>query len=344
MSSEEVGARFAPSPEVALHLSELTDDTNRALDEATQWDDNCPRRLFEAARYSLLAPGKRLRPILVGVAAELCGGDLATSRAARVAIECVHAYSLIHDDLPAMDDDDLRRGRPTCHKRFDEATAILAGDALLTFAFETLAAGIPNGDASRLCALTLARAAGPCGMVGGQADDVAWSSSTQSSPCARDLIEEVLAVGRDARTTDAATARLTCLGAFLSRVYRRKTGALIAAAAELGARTASANAEQLAALLEYGVSLGDAFQLADDLLDVEGDEATVGKRVRKDADACKLTSVSLYGVEETKRRLTDRVARARAALNDARDVFAHSTAPAFETAIFLAEYIARRDK
>ena len=144
-----------------------------ALDAQTQLDDGCPVRLREAMRYSLLAPGKRMRPMLVLLATEACGGQIEAAIHAACAVEMVHAYSLIHDDLPAMDDDDLRRGRPTCHKAFDEATAILAGDGLLTLAFETMAHGVKPAATAAACCAVLARAAGPCNMVGGQADDVA---------------------------------------------------------------------------------------------------------------------------------------------------------------------------
>ena len=142
------------------------------MDGCTELPPGCPPKLVEAMRYSLLAPGKRLRPMLALLAAEACGGDVQAAMPAACAVEMVHAYSLVHDDLPAMDDDDLRRGRPTCHKVFGEALAILAGDALLTLAFQTLAEGIhPPETAAAACA-ALAAAAGPCQLVGGQADDV----------------------------------------------------------------------------------------------------------------------------------------------------------------------------
>src|SRR5262249_6420291 len=148
------------------------------LDEALRPRDGCPATLLEAMRYSLLAPGKRLRPLLAILACEACGGRDRDALPAGAAVEMVHAYSLIHDDLPAMDDDDLRRGRPTCHKEFGEATAILAGDALLTMAFEVLAGSYPVATAAACC-LELARGAGAAGMVGGQADDLAWASGGQ---------------------------------------------------------------------------------------------------------------------------------------------------------------------
>ena len=156
--------------QIAARYRAMVDE---ALASRVRFGDGCPERLAEAVRYSLLAPGKRLRPILVLMAAEACGGRCEAAMPAACAVEMVHAYSLIHDDLPAMDDDDLRRGRPTCHRAFDEATAILAGDALLTLAFETLAEEVqPSRIAARCCSV-LAKACGACGMVGGQADDMA---------------------------------------------------------------------------------------------------------------------------------------------------------------------------
>ena len=145
---------------------------NAALDAGTRLGDGCPERLCEAMRYSLLAPGKRVRPMLVLLAAEACGGEIEAAMPAACAVEMVHAYSLVHDDLPALDNDDLRRGRPTCHKAFDEPLAILAGDALLTLAFEVLAKGIEPPAVAAACCAALAEAAGACNMVGGQADDV----------------------------------------------------------------------------------------------------------------------------------------------------------------------------
>ncbi len=161
------------SPSCFAELVErLGPQIDAALDAQTALGEGCPSRLREAMRYSLLAPGKRLRPMLALLAAEACGGSLEAALPAACAVEMVHAYSLIHDDLPAMDDDDLRRGRSTCHKAFDEATAILAGDALLTLAFEVLAEQVQPPVVAAACCAALARAAGACNMVGGQADDV----------------------------------------------------------------------------------------------------------------------------------------------------------------------------
>jgi geranylgeranyl diphosphate synthase type II len=251
---------------------------DRALDAHVALGDGCPEPLREAMRYSLLAPGKRLRPMLVLMAAEACGGSIEAAMPAACAVEMIHAYSLIHDDLPAMDDDDLRRGRPTCHKQFDEATAILAGDALLTLAFETLAKEIePPAVAARGCA-ALAEAAGACGMVGGQADDV-WGER-------RGMLDE---------KSDGAGAL-----AALESIHRRKTGAMIRVSLRLGAMVAGADDEKVDALVTYGDRIGLAFQIADDLLDVQSTAATMGKRVGKDAERGKLTYPGVLGVDPSR--------------------------------------------
>src|SRR5690349_2023053 len=228
-------------------------------------------RVYEAMRYSALAPGKRMRPLLVLASSTLFGVSRRSALQVAAAIEMVHAYSLIHDDLPAMDNSDLRRGRPTCHKQFDEATAILAGDGLLTMAFGLLADPDTHGDAAVRAELVgaLAAAAGPAGMVGGQMID---------------LIAE--------------TANLD-IGA-ITRLQRMKTGALIAFSCEAGAVLAKAPAELRTALRGYAHDLGLAFQIADDLLDVEGDAAETGKPVGADAAAGKATFVSILGIDRAR--------------------------------------------
>ncbi len=244
-----------------------------------------PDRLNEAMRYAALGGGKRLRPFLVLESAQLCGLPDEAGLNAGAALECVHCYSLVHDDLPAMDDDDLRRGRPTVHKAFDEATAILAGDSLLTLAFEIASDPATHADPlvrSEL-ALGLARAAGRAGMAGGQMLDLEAPGKTLSE-------------------------------AGIMRLQAMKTGALICFACEAGAILARATAVQRQALLDYGRALGVAFQLADDLLDVEGDAALVGKAVAKDEDAGKATLVSLIGVDAARERLREMESRARDAL------------------------------
>lgn len=228
-------------------------------------------RVYEAMRYSALAPGKRLRPLLVLGGARLFGVAQRSALQVAAAIEMVHAYSLIHDDLPAMDNSDLRRGRPTCHKRFDEATAVLAGDGLLTIAFAVLAHHDTHGDPAVRCELVsaLATAAGGAGMVGGQMIDL------------------------------IAERQPLDIGA-ITRLQRMKTGALIAFSCEAGAILAKAAGELRTALRGYAHDLGLAFQIADDLLDVEGSAAETGKPVGADAAAGKATFVSILGVERAR--------------------------------------------
>jgi farnesyl diphosphate synthase len=233
-----------------------------------------PTRLIEAMRYATLGGGKRLRPFLTVETARALGRTDKGPRRAGAAMECIHAYSLIHDDLPSMDDDDLRRGRPTTHRAFDEATAILAGDALQTLAFEILAD--PATDASAgvrvaLC-LGLARAAGLAGMVGGQMLDI--DAERRTAPHS---VEEI------------------------GRLQAMKTGALLKFSVEAGAILAGAGASARAALGVYGRAIGAAFQIADDLLDVESDAATLGKRAGKDAEQNKATLVRALGLVGARR-------------------------------------------
>jgi farnesyl diphosphate synthase len=250
-----------------------------------------PRRLLEAMRYSTLGGGKRLRAFLVIETARALGRIDAGSVRVAAAVECLHAYSLIHDDLPSMDDDDLRRGRPTAHRAFDEATAILAGDALQALAFEILAD--PHTDANAetratLCA-GLGRAAGLAGMVGGQMLDIA--AETLASPF--------------------STGEVALLQAM-------KTGALIRFSVEAGALLGGASGETFAALSRYGAAIGAAFQVADDLLDAEGVTAMLGKRAGKDAGRGKATLVAALGAEGAHRELAALVEKAKAAVDAAR--------------------------
>lgn len=262
------------------YLCQKRAEIEKHLSETLRPQTGLPASLLEAMRYSLLAPGKRLRPILVVMAAEACGGG--DPWPAACAVEMIHAYSLIHDDLPAMDDDDLRRGQLTCHKKFGEALAILAGDALLTRAFGVLSEEYPDRTAASCCR-ELALAAGAAGMVGGQVDDLAWEQE------------------RDKRDACPTIEELECL-------HLRKTGALIRASLRLGALAAYAHrlhptpAHVLECLDGYGRSLGLAFQIVDDLLDVEGDAEQTGKRVGKDAARGKLTYPGLLGATESRRR------------------------------------------
>jgi geranylgeranyl diphosphate synthase type II len=254
-----------------IDFDRLRPRIDAALERSVQFGDGCPAHLSEAIRYALLAPGKRLRPQLVLMAAEACGGTVDDALPAAAAVEMIHAYSLVHDDLPAMDDDDLRRGRPTCHKAYGEAVAILVGDALLARAFELLAAEIKPPERAATCCVVLARAAGATALVGGQAADLAEDRATQN-------IHE------------------------LEAIHRRKTGALFIASLELGGIVAGAAPEQLAALSQYGRHLGLAFQITDDLLDVSGNEDAVGKRVAKDAQQGKITFPQLLGLDESRQR------------------------------------------
>ena len=251
----------------------------------------CPARLASAMRHSMLGGGKRLRPVLCVMAVEACGGVLEAALPAACALEMVHTYSLIHDDLPAMDDDDLRRGRPTCHKQFDEATAILAGDGLLTLAFEIVAREVRPQHAALQCVRLLAEAAGPSGMVAGQMADLQ-------------------AEGRTETERHEANATLTALEA----IHRRKTGALLRAPLTMGAAIAEASDACIEALDRYGRAVGLAFQIVDDLLDVQGDESKLGKRVGKDSELGKWTYPRFLGVDGSRLRARQLAEEAVAAL------------------------------
>jgi farnesyl diphosphate synthase len=253
-------------------LAEAAQATDELLDRLITVPSGLEARVFEAMRYALLAPGKRLRPFLVLASAQLFSVGRGSALQAAAAVELVHAYSLIHDDLPAMDNSDLRRGLPTCHKAFDEATAILAGDGLLTLAFEVLAEPDTHGDPAVRCELVtaLAVAAGASGMVGGQMID---------------LIAE--------HRPDLDIGAITHL-------QRMKTGALIAFSCEAGAVLGKSPHEPRLALRGYAHDLGLAFQIADDLLDVQGSAGETGKPVNQDAAAGKATFVSILGVERSR--------------------------------------------
>jgi farnesyl diphosphate synthase len=270
-----------------------------------------PARLLDAMRYASLGAGKRFRPFLVVESASLFGVPREQALLAGVALECVHCYSLVHDDLPAMDNDDLRRGQPTAHKAFDEATAILAGDGLLTFAFDILARPEthPNAAVRIDLVLALARAAGLGGMVGGQMLDLAAEGRFDR--------------GVPQQLGEAEVATLQAM----------KTGALLKFACRAGAILGQASAAQREALDRYGTAVGKAFQIADDLLDVEGDPALVGKQTGKDAEAGKATIVGLLGLEGARARLRTLVAEAEAALAP----FGASAAVLIAGARFVAE-------
>jgi farnesyl diphosphate synthase len=278
-------------------LNQVAKDAESLLDqllnEAPAGDELArPARLLDAMRYASLGAGKRFRPFLVVESASLFGVARKQALMAGAALECVHCYSLVHDDLPAMDNDDMRRGQPTVHKAFDDATAILAGDGLLTFAFDILARPEthPNPAVRIELVLALARAAGLGGMVGGQMLDLAAEGRFEG--------------GAPQRLAEAEVATLQAM----------KTGALLKFACRAGGILGQASAAQRAALDRYGSAVGQAFQIADDLLDVEGDPALVGKQTGKDAEAGKATIVGILGPEGAKARLRTLVAEAEAAL------------------------------
>ncbi len=266
-------------------LGETATAVNDCLDRLLPQPAGPEGRVAEAMRYAALGGGKRLRPFLLIASARLFGVEGEPALRAAAAVEMIHAYSLVHDDLPAMDDDDLRRGRPTCHIHFDEATAILAGDALLTYAFEVMTGGETHRDAGVRCELTrgLAVASGASGMVGGQMVDL-------------------LAAG-DSLDIDGIT-----------HLQNLKTGALIAFSCEGGAILGEAPDDHRASLAAYGRDLGLAFQIADDLLDIEGSAVELGKAVGKDTDRGKATFVSLLGVQGARKYAGERVEQAVARL------------------------------
>jgi farnesyl diphosphate synthase len=279
-------------------LTDIANETEAALDrllgpQTVPGERVRPPYLMEAMRYSTLGGGKRFRPFLVAESAALF--DVPRSQAIIVgaALECIHCYSLVHDDLPAMDNDDLRRGRPTAHKKFDEATAILSGDGLLTFAFDLVSRpeAHPNPAVRIELVSALAINAGLGGMVGGQMLDLAAEGrfgDGKPQPLKQNEIETLQAM---------------------------KTGALLRFACVAGAMLGEADAKQRAALERYGAVVGEAFQIADDILDVEGDAATVGKATGKDAAMQKGTLVTLLGLEGARKRLAARVAEAEDALS-----------------------------
>ena len=284
-----------PANDFATRLATVATDTEMLLAqlldaEPLPGETARPERLLAAMRHAVLGGGKRLRPFLLVETAALFGARRDGALLAGAALECLHCYSLVHDDLPAMDDDDLRRGQPTAHKAFDEATAILAGDALLTLAFDILARLEVHTDASVRIALVteLARASGLGGMAGGQMLDLA-------------------AEGRFADKHALAETEIATLQAM-------KTGALIRFACRAGAILGKANDRASAGIDRYGAAIGQAFQIADDLLDVEGDSATLGKATAKDAAAGKATLVAALGVAGAHARLDALIAEADAAL------------------------------
>jgi len=297
-----------PSPlSLRPALARIAQDVDRHFDLLLTVPDDPRKRLYEAMRHAAIGGGKRLRPLLVMAACELFNVDRARASRVALAIECMHVYSLVHDDMPCMDDDDLRRGRPTVHKAFDEATAVLAGDSLHALAFEVVADPETHPDpfVRAELSLELARAAGPAGMAGGQM---------------MDLIAETT-------TFDLQT---------VTRLQQLKTGALIGFCLEAGAIMGHVPPEGRTRLRGYARDIGLAFQIADDLLDVEGDEALAGKALGKDQAAGKATFVSLLGVERAKRQAALLVDQA----------IAHLAAFGSEADLLraIAHYIVERDR
>ncbi len=271
------GGRFDLKPV----MERVAADVDRQFDLLLRIPDDPRGRLFEAMRHAAIGGGKRIRPLLTVATAELFNVDRHRAIRAATAIECIHVYSLVHDDLPAMDNDDMRRGKPTVHKAFDEATAILAGDSLHALAFEILGddATSPDPFVRSELMLELARASGPGGMAGGQM---------------MDLVAEH-------QNFDLST---------VTRLQQMKTGALISIAVEAGAILGRVPPEGRTGLRGYARDLGLAFQIADDLLDVEGDEAVAGKALNKDAAAGKATFLSLLGVDRAREQASALVAQA----------------------------------
>ena len=290
-----MAAMDAPENDFARHLTAVADETEAVLERLLgaaplAGEIARPQRLLAAMRHAVLGGGKRLRPFLLVETAALFGVARDGALLSGAALECLHCYSLVHDDLPAMDDDALRRGRPTVHKAFDQATAILAGDALLTLAFDIMARGEVHPDAAVRIALVaeLAAAAGVGGMAGGQMIDLAAEGRFDDK---RRLSESEIAT-----------------------MQAMKTGALIRFACRAGAILGQAEPQARASVDRYGAAIGQAFQIADDLLDVEGDAKTIGKAAHKDEAAGKATLVAALGRAGAHARLDALVAEADTAL------------------------------
>lgn len=280
---------MSPNSALSDFFKTSVEQVNSQLREYLKLDERCPDLLRQAMDYSLLAPGKRIRPALVLLACQACDGETTKALPGACAVEMIHAYSLIHDDLPAMDDDDLRRGRPTCHKQFDEATAILAADALQALAFEVLAKDVHPADAAIQCVSALADAAGACGMVAGQTLDVQGEKNA------------------DANSEKSIAA--------LENIHRLKTGAMIRVSLIIGATIANAAADQIESLKAYGDALGLLFQVTDDLLDVTATDEQMGKRTHKDSAKGKMTYPGLLGVEASRAYAAELTQKAKDALS-----------------------------
>ncbi|WP_380871537.1 polyprenyl synthetase family protein [Sphingomonas sp. DBB INV C78] len=264
---------IAPPVELRAAMEQVAVEVDRHFDLLLEVPDDARRSLYAAMRHAAIGGGKRLRPLLVCAACDLFHVDRQAAMRVATAIECIHVYSLVHDDLPCMDDDDVRRGKPTVHKAFDEATAVLAGDSLHAIAFELLAEEATHSDPFVRIELVaeLARAAGPAGMAGGQAMDLAAETESFDLPT-------------------------------VTKLQQLKTGALIGFCLEAGAIMGRVPPEGRGRLRNYARDIGLAFQIADDLLDVEGDPEATGKAVGKDAAAGKATFVSLLGQDRARQQ------------------------------------------
>jgi farnesyl diphosphate synthase len=271
---------------------------------------DAPMRLHAAMRHAALDGGKRMRPLLVYATGIAFGADVGLLDAPAVAIECIHAYSLVHDDLPSMDDDDLRRGKPTVHVAFDEATAILAGDALQSLAFEVVAASALPASTRVSMLGELAIAAGARGMCGGQALDI-----DATAPRAHSRARQPGAPPRASQTQSRNPSVPTVDVAYVERLHALKTGALLRAAVRLGAFAAAVDAGTHARLDAFADALGLAFQVRDDLLDIEGDSAALGKTAGKDVAQAKATFPALLGIDASRARLDTLAATMRDALS-----------------------------
>jgi geranylgeranyl diphosphate synthase type II len=292
--------------DLTAYLAQRRAMVDAALDRLLPPTTSPPERLHEAIRYSMLAPGKRLRPILVLAGAEAAGGAADSVLRTACAMECIHVFSLIHDDLPCMDNDDYRRGRLTNHKVYGEAMAMLAGDALLTLAFELVADNVAEVAPDRVVAALklISNATGTWGMVGGQVVDME----------------------SEGRAVDLST---------LEYIHSHKTGALLTASSLAGALLCGATEPQQANLRRYGASIGLAFQIADDILDIVGDQDKIGKPVGSDEGNDKATYPKLFGLDRSRQMARDEVAKAVAAL----DGFGESAEPLRA----IARYIVERD-
>jgi|TARA_B100000700_G_scaffold117610_1_gene132254 geranylgeranyl diphosphate synthase type II len=295
---------MSTSGEVLLsqYMTQVRQEVDHALADVATYGDGCPVVLGDAIRHILLAPGKRLRPMLVLMASDACGNRSSATIASACAVEMIHTYSLIHDDLPAMDDDELRRGLPTVHVVYGEANAILAGDALLAQAFEVIARCQATAEQVVRCLQELTQAAGPCQLVGGQVDDLQAENT----------------VGNAGQ---------------LQKIHERKTGAMFRVSLRLGAIAADATDEQITRLDTYGKHLGLAFQIVDDLLDLQGDVEQLGKQTGKDTEHGKLTYPALMGVKESQDLAADLIKQACEQL----EPFGETAEPLRQLAYFVLE-------